>query len=204
MLKLLSRLLNRDLTTPFEPIDTNVSDAEIREILNPTNKTELSRKKKNLQLFVQFTTSHLSKSESQRLCRVAKRSLDDADDSFGALSEVIFGEDGQKRGQWAFIQLDWKATEEIVWQVTEILSVLRIEDRWERNCKAEFPSVPEALLVLSEWLKDRHLALLHLETNSDSYCSFVVKASDVEAAKALAMAAEITVYEHAEFANKNT
>jgi hypothetical protein len=141
MLKLLSRLLNRDLTTPFEPIDTNVSDAEIREILNPTNKTELSRKKKNLQLFVQFTTSHLSKSESQRLCRVAKRSLDDADDSFGALSEVIFGEDGQKRGQWAFIQLDWKATEEIVWQVTEILSVLRIEDRWERNCKAEFPSV---------------------------------------------------------------
>lgn len=69
-----------------------------------------------------------------KICQVAKRSLDDADDSFEALSEVIFGEDGQKRGQWAFIQLDWKATEEIVWQVTEILSVLGIEDRWVRDC----------------------------------------------------------------------
>lgn len=138
MLKLLGRLLGRNVTTPSERIEIDVSDAEVRDGLNPMSKTDPSRTKENLQRFVQFTTSHLSKSESQRLCQVAIRSLDDADDSFGALSEVISGEDGQKRGQWAFIQLDWKATEEIAWQVTEILSVLAVEDRGKSTAKQNF------------------------------------------------------------------
>lgn len=133
MLKLLSKLFNRDLTTLSEPIDTNVSEDEIWEILHPTDKETLSRKKKNLKLFLQFITSHLKKSEAQRLIRVASKGLDECDysfdesSSFSALSEVIAGDDGQRKGQWVFIQIDWKADDEIAWQVSEILNLYGIE-----------------------------------------------------------------------------
>jgi len=203
MLKFLGKLLNRDLTTPVEPIDTNVSGDAIWEILHP-KKEGLSLRKKNLQTFLQFVTRQLNKTESQRLCRVAKRALDDSESFFEALSEVIFGEEGQRRGKWVFIQLDWKAREEIVWQVSEILSTFGVSERWERDCEAEFGSVPEALLALSDWLAGRDLALLHFETNSDSYCSLIVRASDVSTAKELAMAAQLALYDHAEFSHQNT
>jgi hypothetical protein len=199
VLKFLGKLLNRDLTTPAEPIDTNVPEDEIWELLRPTNKAELSLRKKSLQSFLRFATRHLNKTESQRLCRVAKRAMDDSENSFEALNEVMSGEDGQRRGEWVFIQLDCKAREEIVWQVSEILGGFGMCERWERDCEAEFCSVPDALLALSEWLGRRHLALLHFETYSDSYCSLIVKASDVSTVKELAMAAQLTLYDHAEF-----
>lgn len=203
MLKFLGKLLNRDLQTPAEPIDTNVSEDEIWEILHPKNK-ELLRNKKNLQTFLQFVTLQLNKTESQRLCRVAKKALDNSENAFEALSEVIFGEEGQRRGKWVFIQLDWKAREEIVWQVSEILSTFGISERWERDCEAEFESVPEALLDLSDWLSARDFALLHIETNADFYCSLIVRASDVSTAKELAIAAQLSLYDHAEFSHLNT
>ena len=204
MLKFLGKLLNRDLTAPAEPIDTNVPEDEIWELLHPTNKAELSRRKKNLQGFLQFATRQLNKTEAQRLCRIAKRALDDTEDSFDALGEVMSGEEGQRRGKWVFIQLDWKAREEIVWQVSEILATFGISERWEHDCEAEFQSVPEALLALSEWLSERALALLHFETNSDSYCSVIVRASESSTAKELALAAQLTLYDHAEFSRANT
>ena len=204
MLKFLGKLLNRDLTAPAEPIDTNVPEDEIWELLHPTNKAELSRRKKNLQGFLQFATRQLNKTEAQRLCRIAKRALDDTEDSFDALGEVMSGEEGQRRGKWVFIQLDWKARVEIVWQVSEILATFGISERWEHDCEAEFQSVPEALLALSEWLSERALALLHFETNSDSYCSVIVRASESSTAKELALAAQLTLYDHAEFSRANT
>ena len=204
MLKFLGKLLNRDLTTPSEPIDTNVPEREILELLHSTNKAELSRRKKNLQGFLQFATSQLNKTEVQRLCRVAKRALDDSEDMFDALSEVMSGEEGQRRGKWVFIQLDWKAREEIVWQVSEILATFGISERWEHDCETEFCSVPEALLALSDWLAERDLALLHFETNSDSYCSVIVRASESSTAKELALAAQLRLYDHAEFSRANT
>lgn len=204
MLKFLGKLLNRGLTAPAEPIDTNVPEDEILELLDPTNKAELSRRKKNLQGFLQFATRQLNKTEAERLCRVAKRALDDTEDSFDALGEVMSGEEGQRRGKWVFIQLDWKAREEIVWQVSEILATFGISERWEHDCEAEFQSVPEALLALSEWLSERALALLHFETNSDSYCSVIVRALESSTAKELALAAQLTIYDHAEFSRVNT
>lgn len=45
MLKLLGKLLNIDLTKPSEPVDTNVSEDEVWELLHPTNKAELSNSK---------------------------------------------------------------------------------------------------------------------------------------------------------------
>jgi hypothetical protein len=204
MLKFLGKLFNRDRTVHSEPIDTNVSDDEIWEILHPKNKAEQLRKK-NLQGFLRFITSHLSKTESQRLCRVAKKALDEeeTESPILALSEVIWGENGQKRGRWVFIQLDWKAREEIEWQVSEVLSAHGIEYKWKRDCLAGFDSVPKALIALSEWLSEQGLALLHLETESDTYCSFVVKDIEIDAVKKLGSIAELKIYDHAEFAGQH-
>eukprot|EP01034_Spumella_vulgaris_P022780 gene22778-28942_t len=187
-----------------EPIETNVPDHEIWELLNPTNKAEISQRKKSLKAFIQFATRQLQKTESQRLSRVAMRALDDSCDSFDALGEIMSGDDGQRRGKWVFIQLDCKAREEIVWQVSEILTTFGIRERWAHDCITEFRSVPESLLALSDWLAERDLSLLHFETNSDSYCSVIVRASESSAAKKLALAAQLTLYDHAEFSLANT
>ena len=120
------------------------------------------------------------------------------------MGEVVSGEEGQRRGKWVFIQLDCNAREEIVWQVSEVLSALGISECWAHDCEAEFRSVPEALLDLSNWLAERELALLHFETNSDFYCSVIVRASETFAAKELAFAAQLTLYDHAEFFGANT
>lgn len=71
MLKLLSKLFNRMLVTPSKPIDTNVSDDEIWEVLHPSSQATLSQKKENLSNFLKFITSHVNKSESQRLTKAA-------------------------------------------------------------------------------------------------------------------------------------
>lgn len=84
MLKFLGKLLNRYLITSAEPIDTNVPEDKIWEILHPKNKIELSLRKKKRQAFLQFVTRQLNKIESQRLCRVAKRVLDGDEGSFEA------------------------------------------------------------------------------------------------------------------------
>jgi hypothetical protein len=206
ILKFLGKLFHRDLAAPAEPIDTNVPEDEIWELLHPTSKAELSRRKKNLQAFIQFAARQLNKTEIQRLCRVAKRALDNSysKDTFEALNEVMVGEEGQRRGKWVFIQLDWRAREEIVWQVSEILATFGISERWEHDCEIEFGSTLEALLVLSSWLTERDLALLHFETNSDSCCSVIVRASEIYTAKELALAAQLTLYNHDEFSRANT
>ena len=210
MLKLLGKLFNKDLTTPSEPIDTNVSIDEIWEILHPSDKAVLSRKKKNLRLFLQFITSHLKKSEAQRLTRVAVKALDELDgsfdeySSFSALSEIISGEDGQKRGQWMFIQIDWKACDEIAWQVTEIISLYGIEDEWTLTNSTQYSDALKALKNLSEWLQNKGFTLIHLETGGDWYCSFIIKASNLAAVKELAKAAELKIYDQDEFAIQNT
>lgn len=71
MLKLLSKLFNKKLVTSSVPIDTNVSDNEIWEVLPPSGQATLSHKKENLSNFLKFITSHLNKSESQRLTKAA-------------------------------------------------------------------------------------------------------------------------------------
>lgn len=205
MLKLLSKLFKRDLTSPSEPIDTDVSQEEIWAALHPNFEADLAKRKKNLPLFVQFITAHLGKTESLRLSLAVECALDeDNEDSFQALSDVMGGEEGQQRGKWFLIDLDWNATEEINWQVNECLGAWGVPDRWETICEDEFATVPEALRALSEWLTERDFSLLHLETGGDCYASLIVKTSDLTAIRELATAADLILYDEDEFLSKNS
>lgn len=67
----------------------------------------------------------------------------------------------------------------------------------------EFESVPAAFRALSEWLTARELALLHFETDSDSYCAIIIKGSNVAATKQLAEAAQLTPYDQLDFSKRN-
>lgn len=176
---------------------------EIWEILHPTDKAALSRKKKNLRAFLQLITSHLKKSEAQRLTRIAAKTLDEGDNAFDALAEVITGDDGQKRGQWVFIQIDWKAVDEIAWQASEILSLYGVGEKWTYANDSQYSDAPKALKNISEWLKNRGFSLVHLETEGDWYCSFIVKSTDLSTVKENAKTAELKIYDHDEFANQN-
>jgi hypothetical protein len=44
---------------------------------------------------------------------------------------------------------------------------------------------------------------MHVETDSDSYCCFVVDGSDVATPMQLAIDAGLTIYGHAEWAERN-
>jgi hypothetical protein len=209
MLKLLGKLFNRDLIGPSEPIDTNVSEDEIWEILHPTDKASLSRKKKNLKKFIKFITTHLNRSETERLIRVAYKGLDDCDYAFDeysaflALAEIISGEGGQKRGQWVFIQIDCGGDDEIAWQASEILSLYGIEEKWTYVGSPQYSDALKGFGNLSEWLHNRGFSLVHIDTGGDWYCCFIVKISDMATVRDLARAAELKVYDHYEFTNQN-
>lgn len=203
MLKLLSKLFNRMLVTSSKPIDTNVSDDEIWEELHPSGQATLSQKKENLSNFLKFITSHVNKSESQRLTKVVVKALKEADSPFDALTEVISGDDGQKRGQWVFIQVDWKADDEIAWQLSEILSLYGVEDKWTYANTSQYSDVPKVLQNLSEWLDSRGLSLVHLETEGDWHCCFIVKSPELITIKELASIAGLQIYDADEFASKN-
>jgi hypothetical protein len=185
------------------PIDTNLTDDEIWDILYPANKTdkaELAIKKKRLQSFLQFIASNLSKNESQRLCRIVKRSLVEGENSLDALMSGI---DGQRKDKLVFIQVDWRASDEIAWQAAVVLKRFGVNEQWICEYKDGVDTVFDMLMNLSRWLLLRDLALMHLETNADFYCSFIVKTSDVVFVKELAMAAELVVYNDAEFVQRN-
>jgi hypothetical protein len=92
MLKLLSKLFGRDLTTPSEPI-TRIPDEEIINELLASNSSPIW-KKKELKKFLLLITSHLKKAESQRLIKQTLELLDDADSTFDALSDSMLDELG--------------------------------------------------------------------------------------------------------------
>lgn len=200
MLKLLRKIFRRDVASSSAVIDENVSDEEVWQALHPNAQAELEQRRIHLPEFVRFITSHLKKIDSERMSQAARDALDDeSEDSYLALVEGIEGEDGQEHGKWILVLLDWKATEEITWQVNECLAALGAQDRWNHICEEEFKTVPEALQALSEWLSQRNYDLLHVETSGDCYCSFILKTTAVARAKELANAADLTLYDQNEF-----
>ena len=164
--------------------------------------------------FIELLTSASTQEEAQRIRGVARAAWQaraaqdaaagafDAVDAYQVLEEVAAGEDGQRPGQWLLIHLDWKATDEIGWQVADILAQRAVAPTWS-GIEAEFGTVPAALMDLAQWLRQRGLALLDIETDADAFCAFIVDAAQVTLARQLAAAARLTVYDAEEFAARN-
>ena len=168
---------------------------------------------RNLQAFVAMLARGLEPGEAQRLCQAADAAWQQATqalaaegsfagvDAFEVLQEIMAGEDGQRPGQWLIVFVDWRASDEIGWQVAELVARRNVAAAWDGE--AEFDSVPHAFAALAPWLENHGLALLHIETDADAYCAAIVGAAEAAHARQLAKAAGLTVYDPQEFAARN-
>lgn len=186
------------------PVETGVAP-------EPVPDAELEA---NLLAFIELLTACLAPQHAQRICRAARAAWQDraaqeeaegslaAVDSYQVLEEVMAGEQGQLPGQWLLIDIDWKAPEEIGWQVADILAQRKVQPTWD-GAEQEFACAPAAFAALAQWLAQRGLALLQIETQADAYCAFIVGQDQVARARQLAQAARLTLYDAQEFATRN-
>lgn len=114
-----------------------------------------------------------------------------------ALERIIGVEQDQRRGHWLLMQLDWKAVEEIDWQVDEILATLGLEPLAEAISSEDANnSVEQAFDGLAQRLQQGGLSLIQFETEGDYYHAAIRKKSEVSTFLALTAAADIQALEH--------
>ncbi|WP_219114467.1 hypothetical protein [Janthinobacterium sp. UMAB-56] len=141
------------MTAPPEPPveeDENLSDAQIlKEYFSASTQA-----KQALRRFLTLITAQLGTEESQRLTKLVISHLGRGDTTSEAIESGILDDEGQRRGKWVLLQVDWKATEEVEWQANELLTVAGINETWHLQGGTR-TTVPRALLEFSSWVKPR-------------------------------------------------
>ena len=164
-----------------------------------------SAARRSLQSLMRTATSHLTASEGDRLSKAVLMDFDAAGDAPEAFAEGVLGEEGQRRGQWLALQCDWKAAEEIKWQVDEIASSFGITERWAWSDNEQgSKTVVDGLNEVARWAAPLGLNLLHIDLGGDDYCALMVKAADTGTARQAAVAAGFNALLTAEFLEANS
>jgi len=88
------------------------------------------------------------------------------------------------------MQIDWKASDEMVWQAREMLALLLPHERWEVDEPAD---VQAGLDSFKAWLAVRGHTLMLIESEEDAYHAFVVPDRCAALAVRLAADAGLTV-----------
>ncbi|USX18751.1 hypothetical protein NHH82_23160 [Oxalobacteraceae bacterium OTU3REALA1] len=177
MLKRLSEMFFRK--PKIDPADDAGPDPQLIE--------QAAVHKEAMEQFMRLVTRQLGNEESERLTDNVLAQFDGSEVNEGwfaltnFLCEGLLGEEGQEHGKWLMIQVDWKASEEIDWQVNEMLETRGIDDRWEWDSDGR--TVMEGLKVLSEWLPRHALSLLSVDFGQDAYHMLIV--DDAIAAQAI-------------------
>jgi hypothetical protein len=168
------------------PIPSEVPDvAEAR----PTH----AETKDALQRFMRLVTAHLDSRESRRLTDAVATGFDSYGDAPEAFEDGVLGEEGQKHGQWLVIQVDWKAHEEIEWQVAEVASSFGVPERWSWTTPLETRTVPAGLCAVASWATALGYELVQLDLGHDAYYALMVKGEDAEVAHQAAKAAGLSL-----------
>ncbi|MDC0435179.1 hypothetical protein OAM69_06010 [bacterium] len=82
---------------------------------------------------------------------------------------------------WIFMQVDWKATDEIEWQANSIARTHGIEDTF--SLPGEFRAtdgVGEGIKLFDNWLQERNHKFIWYDPGHDSYYGFVSKLENVD------------------------
>lgn len=128
--------------------------------------------------FMRLVSRQLGEGESERLTANVLAQFDDGEMAGGSdaisnfLYEGLLGDAGQQHGKWMMIQVDWKASDEIDWQVNEMLATRGIDDQWEWDSDGK--TVMQGLKVLSDWLARHALSLLSVDFGHDAYYMLIV------------------------------
>jgi hypothetical protein len=184
------------LTAPPEPTveeDESLSDAQIlKEYFSVSRQA-----KQALRRFVTLITAQLGVEESQRLTKSVISHVRPGDTTSEAIENGILV-DGQRRGKWVLLQVDWEATEEVEWQANELLIVAGITETWHPQGGTNV-TVPRALLQFSSWVKPRGFCLLHLDLGHDACYALLVLAEKLEEIRRAAEDAGLKVQKSDEF-----
>ena len=156
-----------------------------------------------LQRFMRVMTAHLDSREGRRLADAVAAGFDTLEDAAEAFEEGVLGEEGQKHGQWLVIQVDWKAHEEIEWQVAELASSFGIPERWNWTTPPETRTVPDGLCAVASWAASLGYELMHLDFGHDAYYALMVKREGAGEAYQAARVAGLNVLDTADFARVN-
>ncbi|MYM95613.1 DUF6630 family protein [Duganella vulcania] len=127
-------------------------------------------------------TRHLGEQESERLVRHVEAKYDSSgptniDEICWLFYDAMLDDEGQRRGQWFMLQVDWKASEEVAWQVQEMLAARGIEPVWQWDHEGK--TVMQGLRDLSHWLASRPLSLLMVDYDTDSYYALIMETASV-------------------------
>lgn len=200
MFKLLNKLLGR--TVPTQPVppaaaDRVTDDQLLRSHFSVTREAELA-----LERFGILVTAQLCAQESRRLTDLLVARLRAGDTPEDAVNNSLLDDDGQQRGKWVMLTVDWKATEEVAWQANELLAVAGVAETWHLQDE-ENKIVPQALLEFSTWVAPRGLHLLHLDLLHDAYYALLVRADLSDEVREAARQAGLKLQSADEFRAEN-
>lgn len=180
----------------IEP-DSNLTDAQIlREYFSV--KPEMKR---SLRSFLHIACKNVGEKESRRITASVIRELTPGTSAAEALNASLSSEDGQRKGSWVAISIDWKAVEEINWQANEILHSLDISEEWTPAEPRGAGAVEKHLYAFGAWLAARGYQLLHIDPECDAYIAFVVHESLLQEALELASAAGVKAKSNQSFSS---
>lgn len=171
---------------------------------DPQSAAQAAAYKEAMDQFVRLISRQLDDEEGARLANNVLAQFDggeaaaDKEAVAGFFYEGVLGDAGQQRGRWLLIQIDWKASDEIDWQVNEILATRGIADQWEWDSDGK--TVMQGLKVLSDWLPKHRLSLLSIDFGHDAYYMLIVDDEIAEQAIALSRRAGLDVMSFPDFA----
>lgn len=177
MLKLLSRLWGRNSVAPkLPPVEEEeiLSDVQITKEYCSVSEED----NQALRRFVRLITVQLGAEESDRLTTLVMSDREPGDAIDNGINAIL-DDDGQRRGKWVLIQVDWKATEEVEWQANELLTAAGIAQTWHMKSGTKAP-VLHALVEFSTWVRPRGFRLLHLDLGDDAYYALLVREDQLE------------------------
>ena len=137
--------------------------------------------------FMRAVSSQLGEHDSARLTNNVLTQLDNhpnpvgKDDVGELFLEGLLEDGGQQSGKWMLMHIDWKASDEIDWQVNDMLSTRGIDDQWEWDSDGK--TVMQGLKALADWLPKHALSLLSIDFGHDAYYMLIV--DDAVAAQAI-------------------
>ncbi|MYN19197.1 hypothetical protein GTP81_20805 [Rugamonas sp. FT107W] len=164
---------------------------------------EYARYKAGASGLTRLITRHLGEQESERLVRHVEAKYDSSgptniDEIRWLFYDAMLDDEGQQRGQWFMLQVDWKASEEVAWQMQEMLAARGIEPVWQWDHEGK--TVMQGLSELSRWLAPRPLSLLIVDYESDSYYALIMETALVEQTITLGWEAGVKILSFADFA----
>lgn len=171
-------------------VEERLTDTQIlKEYFSTPRKT-----KDALRQFILLIAEPLGEKESRRLARVTLSSLYPGSTPSDRVSEGLLGESGQKRGQWLIIQMDWKAHEELAWQVEELRHTFNLQETWQWPDQTE-RTVRNGLQDFAAWVATRGYRLLDLDLGHDAYYAFMVETPKVAEVLAAGHDADLQIRE---------